>query len=178
MKKSVVLLIISIILTSSVFAGVVKKTKTEVSFKDFGKFTSDQIEKLTIEKKLIDSNNKFKGKGIMGKLSGKFFLKSGESGELIDLPAMIITKMDHKKKEFRQVTIEKITSDEDAMEAGFAGEAEEEEEQGSEIKVIRSEFRVEDTGESKNINNFPSKKYGKPQHVDEYDQGVENSRKE
>lgn len=159
MKKFFILSIAALVMTSSVFAGVVKKSKVEVSFKDFGKFTSEQNEKLTAEKKLTDSQNKFKGKGIMGKLSGKFFLKSGETGEIIVLPEMMVYKMDHKKKEYRVEPIEKITSEEEATEAGYGGEVEVEEDEESEIKIIRSEFRVDDTGESKTINEFPSKKY-------------------
>ncbi len=159
MKRFIVLVIIGVLMTGSVFAGVVKKTKIEVSFKDFGRFTSEQSEKLTAEKKLTDSKNKFKGKGIMGKLSGKFFLKSGETGEMIILPELTIWRMNHKKKEYRVEPIEKITTQEEATEAGYGGEVEAEEDEESEIKIIRSEFTVDDTGESKTINGFPSNKY-------------------
>jgi len=106
MKKFFILSIVAVVMTSSVFAGVVKKSKIEVSFQDFGKFTSEQNEKLTAEKKLTDSQNKFKGKGIMGKLSGKFFLKPGETGEIIVLPEMMVYKMDHKKKEYSRMTFD------------------------------------------------------------------------
>ena len=58
----------------------------------------------------------------MGKLSGKFLLKSGETGEIIILPEMTIYRMDHKKKEYRAEPIEKITSEEEATEAGYGGE--------------------------------------------------------
>jgi hypothetical protein len=159
MKKLAVPAIIGLMLTGSVFAGVIKKTRVEVSFKNFGKFTSEQNETLTLEKRLTDSQNKFKGKGIVGKLSGKFFLKSGKTGEMIVLPEMMIYKIDHKKKEFWAEPIEKITSEEEAVEAGYGGEAEVEETEKSEIKIIRSDFKVDDAGESKSINGFPSKKY-------------------
>jgi hypothetical protein len=159
MRKIVILFFISLMMTCSVFAGVIKRTKVEVSFKNFGEFTSEQNEKLTAVKKLTDSKNKFKGKGIMGKLSGKFFLKSGDIGEIIDLSTMTISRMDHKKKEYQLESIEKISSEEDAAEAGFAEEVEVEENEESTIKIIRSEFKVDDTGESKTINNFLSKKF-------------------
>lgn len=159
MKKMVILAIAGLMITGSVFAGVVKKTKIEVSFKDFGKFTSQQDETLTVEKKLTDSQNKFKGKGIAGKLSGKFFLKSGNTGEMIVLPEMMIYRMDHKRKEYRVEPIEKIASEEEATEAGYGGLEQVEEDEESKIKIIRSEFQVENTGESKTINEFPSKKY-------------------
>ncbi len=159
MKRFIILVMIGLLMTGSVFAGVIKKSKIEVSFKDFGNFTSDQSEKLTSEKKLTDSQNKFKGKGIVGKLSGSIFLKSGETGEMIILPEMMIYRMNHKKKEYSVEPIEKITSEEEATEAGYGGEAEVEEEGESEIKIIRSEFTVDDTGESKTINDFSSNKY-------------------
>jgi hypothetical protein len=159
MKKLIVLFVIGLLMTGSVFAGVVKKSKVEVSFKEFGKFTSEQSEKLTAEKKLTDSQNKFKGKGIVGKLSGQFLLKSGETGEMIVLPEMTIYRMNHKKKEYSVEPIEKITSEEEATEAGHVGEVEAEEEEDSEIRIIRSEFTVDVTGESRTINNFPSSKY-------------------
>jgi hypothetical protein len=160
MKKLVVLVIVGLMMTGSVFAGVIKKTKFEVSFKDFGKFTSEQNEKLSTDKKMTDSKNDFKGKGIMGKLSGTFLLKSGEAGEIIDLPAMTIARIDHKKKEYRLEPIEKITDDKKAGESGGVDEADVQgEEEESDIKIIRSEFKVEETGESKTINNFSSKKY-------------------
>jgi hypothetical protein len=159
MKRLIIIMIIGLMITGSVFAGVVKKTKVEVSFKDFGKFTSEQSEKLTAEKKLTDSKSKFKGKGIMGNLSGKFLLKSGETGEMIVLPEMTIYRMNHKKKEYQIEPIEKITSEEEATEAGYGGEVEVEEDEDEEIKIIRSEFTVDVTGESKTINEFSSNKY-------------------
>lgn len=159
MKRFFALVMIGLLMTGSVFAGVIKKSKIEVSFKDFGKFTSEQSEKLTAEKKLTDSQNKFKGKGIVGKLSGSFFLKSGETGEMIILPEMMIYRMNHKKKEYSVEPIEKVSSEEEATEAGYGGETEVEEEGESEIKIIQSEFTVDDTRESKTINDFFSNKY-------------------
>jgi len=158
MKKMSILLIVALMITTQVFAGVVKKTKSEVSFKDFGKFTSEQSEKITAEKKLTDSKNNFKGKGIVGSLSGKFLLKSGETGEIIDLSALTITKMDHKKKEYELNPIEKIRS-EGIPEESKQSEELEAEEGESEIKIIRSEFKVDATGESKVINSFSAEKY-------------------
>jgi hypothetical protein len=159
MKKMSILLIVALMITGQVFAGVVKKTKTEVSFKDFGKFTSEQSENITSEKKLTDSKNNFKGKGIVGSLSGKFLLKSGETGEIIDLTSMTVTRMDHKKKEYELFPIERIKSEEISEESEHSDEMEAEEESESTIKIIRSEFKVDKSGETKTINNFPSEKY-------------------
>lgn len=159
MKKISILLIVALMISTQVFAGVVKKTKSEVSFKDFGKFTSEQSEKIAAEKKFTESKSKFKGKGIVGSLSGKFLLKSGETGEIIDLSSMTVTKMDHKKKEYAISPIEKLISKGDTEEGVSSDESETEDEGESGIKIIRSEFKVDATGESKKINNFPSEKY-------------------
>lgn len=159
MKKWVVLLAFAMVVTTHVFADVMKKSKTEVSFKDFGKFSSEQSERITAEKKLTDSKNNFKGKGIVGSLSGKFLLKSGEIGEIIDLSSMIVTKMDHKEKEYSISPIEKLATEDKTEETLSLDETESEIEEESEINIIRSEFRVDATGESKKINNFPSEKY-------------------
>jgi hypothetical protein len=159
MKKLSILLIVALMITTQLFAGVVKKTKSEVSFKDFGKFTSEQSEKITAEKKLTNSKNNFKGKGIVGSLSGKFLLKSGEIGEIIDLMSMTVTKMDHKKKEYELFPVEKISSEGIPEENKQSNEMESEEESESKIKIISSEFKVDITGESKKINDFPSEKY-------------------
>ncbi|MFQ6082784.1 MAG: hypothetical protein ACE5WD_05430 [Candidatus Aminicenantia bacterium] len=160
MKKILILLTVTLIFTSQVFAGVVKKTKSEVYFKGFGKYTTVQSEKIAGEKKRVDSDNEFKGKGLLGGMAGKLFLKPGEVGEIIDLPAMTIYKLDHKKKEYQVTPIKKITVEEkteEAEEPSYKEEYGETEE--SDIKIIRSEFKVNDTGETKEINEFPSKKY-------------------
>jgi hypothetical protein len=100
----------------------------------------------------------------MGKVAGKLFLKSGNEGEIIDLPQMSIYKMNHKKKEFEVVAIEKITPPDmsEMGEESYPEEKEVEEEkpkEKSEIEIIRSEFKVTETGQTKTINNFPSKEY-------------------
>lgn len=158
MKKFLGLLGVLLILSSQIFAGVVKKTKAEVDFTKFGKFTSIQSVKIAEMKKATNSQNKFKGRGIMGKLAGKFALKSGQTGEIIDLPEMKIYTMDNKKKEYRVSPIKKITEEEKSEEPTPEKEYKEEKEE-SNIKIIRSEFKVDETGESRTINQFPSKKY-------------------
>ena len=157
-KKSFVLFSAVLIFAFQVFAGVVKKTKAEVDFAKFGKFTSVQMAKISGLKKVTDSESRFKGRGIMGRLAGKFALKSGKTGEIIDLPEMIIYKLNHKKKEYRVSPIEKIF-EEGEIEEPVSEEEYEEEPEESNIRIVRSEFKVEDTGESKTINQFPCRKY-------------------
>jgi hypothetical protein len=146
----------------SVNAGVIKKAKTEVSFAKFGKLTMVQEERVTDLKKETFTDSKFKGKGIMGRLAGKFALKSGVKGEIIDLQEMLIYSLDHKKKEYRVRPIEKID-----LEAGELGKTqateetaqEEQPEEPSDIKITRNEFKVKDTGEKKTINGFLCRRY-------------------
>jgi len=159
MKKTLILLAVLIILASPTFAGVVKKSKADVMFKGFGRFTSLQNEKLTAEQRWMDSKNEFKGQGFLGGLAGKTFLRSGDVGEIIDLPASSIYNLDLKKKEYTVRPIQKLSEET----KGERPEAKEEKEEvgatESEIKIIRNELKVEDTGESKVINNFPTNKY-------------------
>lgn len=160
-KTTIVLFAVALILTGQMFADVVKKTKSEVNFTKFGKFTSVQNIKISDVKKATDSDNTFKGKGIMGKLAGKFALKSGRTGEIIDLPEMLTYRLNHKKKEYRIETIQSYS--EEAGEEGQGSDVEEEvegtEEGESDIRIIRSEFKVDDTGEKKTINQFSSQRY-------------------
>jgi hypothetical protein len=158
-KKALILLAVLVILASPIFAGVVKKSKSDVMFKGFGHFTSLQSEKLTAEQKWMDSKNEFKGQGFLGGLAGKTFLRSGDMGEIIDLPALSIYNLDHKKKEYTVSPIQKLSEE---TKGEMPGSKEEKEEVGaaeSDIKIIRSEIKVEDTGESKVINNFPTNRY-------------------
>jgi len=162
MKKLITILAALMILVLAVKAGVIKKAKTEVSFAKFGKLTMVQEERVADLKKETFTDSKFKGKGIMGRLAGKFALKSGVKGEIIDLQEMLIYSLDHKKKEYRVRPIEKID-----LETGKPGKAqateespqEEQSEEASDIKITRNEFKVKDPGEKKTINGFPCRRY-------------------
>ncbi|MFC2141566.1 hypothetical protein ACFLR7_01360 [Acidobacteriota bacterium] len=159
MKKILSLAIVFTLMSGIAFAGVVKKTKAEVSFQEFGKFTTEQEIKITSDKKLTASKNKFKGKGVMGSTVGKMFLKSGETGEIINLAEMMIYSLNHKKKEYEVRPIEKIMEDQGEGDVVATDEVDAEEEGSNNIKIIRSEFKVEETGDKKNINDFSCRKY-------------------
>jgi len=161
MRKNCLALMLAALLAAPVWAGVVKKTKTNVTFKGFGNFSSSQTTKLTAEQERMDSVNDFKGKGVLGKLAGKAMMRSGEVGQIIDLPATTMYTLDHKKKEYTASPIKPLQ--EQLGEGGQKEKREEAEEAGktedSDIKVTRSEFKVTDTGETSNINNFECRKY-------------------
>jgi len=120
MKKFMCLAIVITLLSGITFADVVKKTKAEVSFKEFGKFTTEQEIKITSDKKLTKSKNKFKGKGVLGSTVGKMFLKSGETGEIINLAEMKIYDLNHKKKEFTVRPMKWMLKREKATSRSFA----------------------------------------------------------
>ena len=158
MKKAFILFIVLFLLAGQVIAGVVKKTSSKVAFKGFGTFTSVQSEKTTANVKRTDSENRFKGKGLLGSAAGKMLLKSGDIGEIINLEEMMIYQMNHKKKVYDVNPITKMTG-EIEEEKEVSEEVPEEKMKPRDIKIIRSEFKVDETGESKEINQFPCKKY-------------------
>ncbi len=162
MKKLVCVLVVALVLSGQLFAQVKKQSKSRVTFKGIGAYATEDTVQISGEKKRTDSKTDFKGKGILGKMAGKLFLKSGVSGEIIDLPAMTIYSMDHKKKQYTERAIEKIElPDPDPSQdvSDVEAETEEAEQRESDIEIIKSEFRVEDTGETKSINGFDCKRY-------------------
>jgi hypothetical protein len=156
MKKTLISGMIVLALAAPMLAGVVKKTKSDITFRGFGKFSLVQSEKLTSDLKWADIKSDFKGQGIAGGLAGKTVLRSGDTGEIIDLPQSTVSKLDNKKKEYTVGPIEKFKQEEE----GEKTEAKKEEKPAeSHIKITKSEFKVEDTGEESTINNFPVRKY-------------------
>jgi hypothetical protein len=135
---------------------VVKKTKSEIAFKGFGRLTSVQTEWVTQTHRRSDMTNDFKGKGLLGGLAGKAMLRSGDMGEIVDLPAMTMTAIDHKRKEYTVSPIEPLDMEEASAAArpGAPGGAED-----SDIKITRNEFTVNDTGRTSIINGFETRQY-------------------
>ena len=158
MKRTLALLCVLSVLTPPAFSGVVKKTRSEVTFKGFGRFSTSQSEKLIPQKHWVDSRNDFKGKGLLGGLAGKTVLRAGDFGEITDLPALSVYKLDPKKKEYTVSPIKK-QSEETMGEEKEAEKPAEEKPAESEVKIVKSEFKVEETGESQTINAFQATKY-------------------
>ncbi|MGB2906384.1 MAG: hypothetical protein WBB73_04745 [Candidatus Aminicenantaceae bacterium] len=158
MKRILSIFVSALLLPALLSGGVVKKTKSEVSFKGMGKFTSQQEIRITGDKKMTDSKDKFKGEGILGKTLGSAFLKSGETGEIINLTEMMIYDLNHKAKEYKIRAIEKLEAGTDSGDVEAVQDEDTEEEESS-IRIIKSEFGVNDTGEQKTINDFPCQKY-------------------
>jgi hypothetical protein len=159
MIRFLALILIVFILIGGLSAGVIKETKTSVTFKGFGKYTTTGAEKITIIKKTDDKKSDFAGEGIMGKMTGKLFFRPGSSSEITNLDLMKIFTIDHAKKEYHVRPIEKIQPAEQDTEESETEETAETEEEQSNIRVIRSEFKVNATGEKKTINSFPCQRF-------------------
>ncbi|MFZ2053042.1 MAG: hypothetical protein WAU81_02485 [Candidatus Aminicenantales bacterium] len=158
MKKTLIFGLVILVLASPAFCGVVKKSKSDIGFRGFGKFSLAMSEKIAAEYKWAEMKSNFKGQGLTGGLAAKTILRSGDTGEIIDLPASTITNLDNKKKEYSVSTLEKLKEQMAQGEEG-AQQAQEEEPAKSTIKITKNEFKVEDTGEESTINNFPVRKY-------------------
>lgn len=156
-KTTFALSVVLGVLAAPALAGVVKKSRTQVTFKGFGSLTMEQGERIAPDKKASETKTEFKGKGLLGKTLGSSLLRSGSFGEIVDLGALTVTSLDNKKKEYQTKPIEKIQVGEASDEAGQ--EAETQPASESDIKIIRSEFKVEATGETQTLNGFPCEKY-------------------
>jgi hypothetical protein len=157
MKKLIALAAGVAILGGMLSAGVVRSAKSEIVFKGFGTFTTSSTDKLTSEKKWTEADSEFKGKGLLGGLAGKTFLRPGKTGDLIDLAASTITQFDHKRKEYTTTPLQNWGETRNqAMSGSDKGETKERE---SDIRIVRSEYKVDVTGESKTINGFACRKF-------------------
>jgi len=157
MKKIALFLMSLAFLAGPALSGVIKKTSSDINFKGFGRFTTVQTQKLTAQQSWTDSQNNFKGKGLLGGLAGKAVLRSGDFSELTDLPALSVYRIDAKKKEYTVSPIKPITDEGGEGEEGKSEEAEKPAE--SDIRIVKNEFKVDATGESRDINGFPTNKF-------------------
>jgi hypothetical protein len=152
MKRILIVMAVVAALAVSLFAGVTRETKSEVTFKGVGTLTSDSIDKLTPELSYTDSQNAFKGKGLVGTVAKAMF-PAGHFGQIVNLTDLTQTTLDFKKKQYQVEPIKPLEMNK-AAEKPVPGK-----EEPSEIKIVKSEFKVEETGESKDINGFPCKRY-------------------
>ena len=142
-----------------------KASKSTITFKGFGIFSTEESTTTSPEIKRTDSMNNFKGQGIAGKLVGKLFAKPANAGEIINLPESKIYEWDLKKKKcsIRPIesivdTVAKATGAKQSVDEKKAA-AKEEKSAESSIEIIKSEFKVEKTGKSGTVNNFAFDEY-------------------
>ncbi|HKJ31513.1 MAG TPA: hypothetical protein VKA34_06775 [Balneolales bacterium] len=170
LRKSLLAVSILLITVVSGWGQSIKKVKTEVTFKNLGELTTINTTKIDGTKEREDKDTEAKGHGIVNNVLAKVFLKSGSEGEITDLDNMLIYKMNHKKKEYSVIPIEKYTADSMSVDEPNGDQAsnqsEKTEDQGqqdqkeeSDVKLVRHEFKVEKTNDSKNINGFNCNRY-------------------
>jgi hypothetical protein len=162
MRKITALAAALLFVAAASFGGVIKSQKSAITFKGFGSFNSTVTEKLAADKMAQSSESKFDGKGLMGSLVVKNLLPSGKTGQIIDLAAMTLTSIDVKRKTYTVEPIQKFAENRrQMMEDGQKNEKEKAKEpaQESEYKILKSDFKVEASGETKTINGFACRRF-------------------
>jgi hypothetical protein len=159
MKKQIVGAALIALVAGGAFAGVTKSQKSEITFKGFGTMSSTSTDLIIADRKLSDMNAEFKGKGLLGGLAGKTMFRSGHTGDLIDLAGMTTSQIDHKKKQYTVTPMEKWAETQKQMQGAGQEQDPAAKKTESDIKIVKSEFKVEDTGEKKNINGFDCRKF-------------------
>jgi len=160
MKRFLAMSVIGIFLLGSLSAGVIKKSKTSVKFKGFGKLITTTTNKIQGDFQREDSKKEFEGEGFMGKMMAKAFMQNGNSGQIVDLQNDKQYEINHSQKEYSVRPLEKIDWNMgQGKEAQGQDETVESRREKSNIRVIRQEFKVTKTGKEKNINGFDCQKY-------------------
>ncbi len=153
-------LLIIFFLLNQLGAGVIKESKSSVSFGGFGQFTTHTKSKIDGLQKREDTQKDFKGEGFMAGMMSKMFAKTGNTGEITKLQEMKIYNLNHADKQYYVTPIEKMDWQRMSDEGGREKNAyKEENEEENNIKIIRNEFKVTDTGQTKKINQFNCRKY-------------------
>ncbi|MBD3223269.1 MAG: hypothetical protein GF313_00955, partial [Caldithrix sp.] len=163
MVKKIVSIFLLIVFVQTGLAGVIKESKTEVRFKGFGTFKSESIVKTSDLKRMENSTNEFKGKGFFTNMAAKLFMNSEDEAQITDLDKMQLIMIDHKKKEYQimplQMEFEDYESTTETYEEEEYDDPQTTQEQESDIRIIRQEFKVNDTNQEKTINDFPVRLY-------------------
>ncbi len=149
---------------SVVPAGVIRESKSSVSFAGLGKYTEKTVTKLSGLKRSERSISDFESDNVLFNMASGLFTEEGNKTELTDLNVMKVFNVDHDKQEYTESPIRKITQEEkDAVrnmdKSEPVAEEEEDTQEKNNMKLIRREFKVNDTGEKENINGFDCKKY-------------------
>ena len=170
MRRKFSLFIFLIVSSTFLHSQVIYKSKSTVDFTDIGFYSVEQSTWTTAEQMRSDEKTEFKGKGIIKGTLAKIFLRSGETGQILQPLQKRIVGLDHKKKEFWVDDITQINLDslknmtempdetDEAMEEP-SEETPEAEAAESDFEIIRSEFSVEKAGESKSVNGFDCELY-------------------
>jgi len=142
-------------------AGVITKSKTTVKFTGTGAYTTENTSKLEGLRRLDHTKSNFEGKGFATNLMIKMFLKASDQANIIDLPREMMVSIDYKEKTWQEFPMEKINWDDYSTSTGAAQPEPEEQPEKNEstLKIIRQEFKVNETGQSKTINTFDCREF-------------------
>ncbi len=143
------------------FAGAIRQVSNKIHFKGIGTYQIQSTFKTQNNIQLHDSQKDFKGSGFTGNMLAKFVLKPGHTARVINLDKSQVIDINHNRKAFRIKPLRKQSvnplTDGDDEESGMNQDTESSNE--SDIKIIRNEFDVKKTGNSKTINGFPCNEY-------------------
>lgn len=159
MKQIIALAGIILLAAGGAFAGVTKSQKSKIAFKGFGTMTSTTTETLAGNRQLTENDVDFEGKGLLGGLAGKAMMPSGLTGRLVDLTAMTASEINHKKKSYTVTPIEKWAETRKEMENAGQTDQAEAEQAKSPIRIVKTDFKVSDTGDTRTINGFDCRNY-------------------
>ncbi len=143
------------------FAGAIRQISNEIHFKGFGTYRVQSTFKTQGKIQLHDSQKDFKGSSFTGNMMAKFVLRPGHTARVINLDKNLIIDINHNRKAFRikplrEQSFDPLAEGGEEEEPGMEQDNEYDE---SDVKIIRNEFNVKKTGETKTINGFPCNEY-------------------
>lgn len=142
--------IVALIFSSQLYADVTVERFTKISgIGGVGANESTSITKIKGLKKREKVDIKFTGS------LGKYVTKMGgpmETDSITDIERGAIWSLNHEKKTYTETKISEIIK-------GAKESQEEKKAEKSDIKIVRNEFSVKETGEKKNINGYDCRKY-------------------
>ncbi|MGB6034245.1 MAG: hypothetical protein WBG01_09525 [Bacteroidota bacterium] len=157
MPKLTLLCALTVLVSGTLFAGVMKESKSSVTFRGFGKLVTEETIYISGPMKRSDSEGEFDGEGIVGGFVGDLFMEEGNTGEIVDLKKLELTRINHEDEEYTVAPIKKL--DFSGLTKSDQSTDREQEEKKSSVREIRSIFRITPTGERKRINDFNAEKY-------------------
>jgi hypothetical protein len=157
MPRLTLLCILTALAISTLAAGVTKESKSSVTFRGFGKLVTEETIYISGPMKRSNSEAEFDGEGIVGGFVGDFFMEEGNTGEILDLKKLEITRINHEDEEYTVAPIKKL--DFSGLTESDQSTDSEEKARKSTVREIRSIFRITPTGERKEINDFNAEKY-------------------
>jgi len=157
MKKAYLILLFTLLIFCSAFAGVKEAKRTEVNIPKMGFYQSETVDTYQSVNCCMESDAKMDGKGFWGKLIAKTF-PNGKQTTIHNLNEKMTYVVDFEKKKYTKNPIEKLVKEEGEEESGKAEEKEEAETE-QRFRIIRQEFKVTDTEKDQKTGQFDTHQY-------------------